>query len=72
MSYFPSDKTTVSGFVKHYQRIGDFMQDFTFAGFGGKYQLNIILNLEVLYSKFVRGYDTSLGQSFNAGLRALF
>ncbi|PQJ77287.1 hypothetical protein [Polaribacter glomeratus] len=72
MSYFPSDKTTVLGFVQHYQRIGDFNQDFTSVGFGGKYQLNTTLNLEVLYSKFVRGNDTGLGQSFNIGLRALF
>ena len=40
--------------------------------FGGKYQLNQTFNLEVLYSKFVRGTDNGLGQSFNIGLRALF
>jgi hypothetical protein len=72
MSYFPSDKTTILGFMQHYQRLGDFTQDFTSLGFGGKYQLNNTLNLEVLYSKFVRGNDTGLGQSFNIGLRALF
>ena len=72
MSYFPSDKSTVLGFVQHYQRFGDFSQDFTSLGFGGKYQLNETLNLEVLYSKFVRGSETGLGQSFNIGLRALF
>lgn len=72
MSYFPSDKSTVLGFVQHYQRFGDFSQDFTSLGFGGKYQLSNTLNLEVLYSKFVRGSETGLGQSFNIGLRALF
>ncbi len=72
MSYFPSDTTTVLGFVQHFQRIGDFTQNFTALGFGGKYQLNQTLNLEVLYSKFVRGDETGLGQSFNIGLRALF
>jgi hypothetical protein len=72
MSYFPSDKSTILGFVQHYQRFGDFSQDFTSLGFGGKYQLNQTLNLEVLYSKFVRGSETGLGQSFNIGLRALF
>ncbi|MDD7913643.1 hypothetical protein [Polaribacter ponticola] len=72
MSYFPTDKSTLLGFVQHYQRFGDFTQDFTSLGFGGKYQLNNTLNLEVLYSKFVRGSDTGLGQSFNIGLRALF
>ena len=72
MSYFPSDKSTVLGFVQHFQRFGDFTQDFTSLGFGGKYQLTDLLNLEVLYSKFVRGTATGLGQSFNIGLRALF
>ncbi|WP_298495067.1 transporter [uncultured Algibacter sp.] len=72
MSYFPSDKSTILGFVQHFQRIGDFDQDFTALGFGGKYQLTKTLNLEALYSKFVRGDNTGLGQSFNIGLRALF
>lgn len=72
MSYFPSSKSTVLGFVQHFQRIGDFDQDFTSLGFGGKYQLTKVLNLEILYSKFIRGENTGLGQSFNIGLRALF
>lgn len=72
MSYFPSDKSTILAFAQHYQRFGDFTQDFTSLGFGGKYQLNQTFNLEVLYSKFVRGTDNGLGQSFNIGLRALF
>ena len=72
MSYFPSGKSTILGFVQHYQRFGDFTQDFSSVGFGGKYQLTGTLNLEILYSKFVRGNDTGLGQSFNIGLRALF
>lgn len=72
MSYFPSDKSTVLAFAQHFQRFGDFTQDFTSLGVGGKYQLTGVLNLEVLYSKFVRGTATGLGQSFNIGLRALF
>ena len=72
MSYFPNDKSTVLGFVQHTNRFGDFTQDFTALGFGGQYQLTEVLNLEVLYSKFVRGNNTGLGQSFNMGLRALF
>jgi hypothetical protein len=72
ISYFPTEKSTVLGFVQHAQRFGDFTQDYTALGFGGKYQLTQVLNLEVLYSKFVRGNDTGLGQSFNIGLRALF
>ena len=72
MSYFPSNTSTILGFVQHYQRFGDFTQNFTSLGFGGKYQLNNTLNVEILYSKFVRGADTGLGQSFNIGLRGLF
>lgn len=72
MSYFPSDKSTVLGFVQHSQRFGDFTQDYTALGLGGKYQLSKILNLEILYSKFVRGTNNGLGQSFNLGLRVLF
>ncbi|QNM85545.1 hypothetical protein H9W90_15365 [Polaribacter pectinis] len=72
MSYFPTDKSTILGFLQHSQRFGDFTQNFTTLGFGGKYQLNQTLNLEVLYGKFIRGNDTGLGQSFNIGLRALF
>ena len=72
MSYFPSQKSTILGFVQHQQRFGDFEQDFTALGFGGKYQLNQTLNLEVLYSSFVRGTNSGIGQSFNIGLRALF
>ena len=71
MSYFPTDKSTILGFVQHSQRFGDFSQDYTALGFGGKYQLSKTLNLEVLYSKFVRGNSTGLGQSFNLGLRYL-
>ncbi|WP_309477251.1 hypothetical protein [Tenacibaculum aquimarinum] len=72
MSYFPSDKSTLLGFVQHSQRFGDFSQDYTALGLGGKYQLSNTLNIEALYSKFVRGTDNGLGQSFNIGLRALF
>jgi len=72
LSYFPSDKSTVLGFVQHSQRFGDFTQDYTALGLGGKYQLSKVLNLEILYSNFVRGTDNGLGQSFNLGLRALF
>lgn len=76
MSYFPTNKSTILGFVQHFQRLGlndeAFTQDFTTLGLGGKYQLTDVLNLEVLYSKFIRGTATGLGESFNIGLRALF
>ena len=75
LSYFPSSKFTVLGLVQHSQRIdtgNDFEQDFTAVGGGAKYQLTDVLNIETLYTKFVRGNNTGLGQSFNIGLRALF
>ena len=72
MSYFPNQEFTILGFLQHQQRVGDYKQDFTALGFGGKYQLTKTLNLEMLYSNFVRGSNSGLGQSFNIGLRALF
>lgn len=72
MSYFPTDKSTVLVFAQHAERFGEFTQNYTALGLGGKYQITKVLNLEVLYSNFVRGQDTGLGQSFNIGLRALF
>ena len=76
LSYFPSSKFTVLGLVQHIQLISfetdGFEQDATILGGGAKYQLTDELNIEFLYSNFVRGNDTGLGQTFNIGLRALF
>ncbi|EDP69921.1 hypothetical protein FBALC1_10327 [Flavobacteriales bacterium ALC-1] len=76
LSYFPSSKFTVLGFVQHLQLISfetnGFEQDATILGGGAKYQLTNELNIEFLYSNFVRGNDTGLGSTYNIGLRALF
>lgn len=75
LSYFPSDKSTVLVLAQHSQRIdtgNNFDQDFTALGGGFKYQLTKVLNLEALYTNFVRGNNTGLGETFNIGLRALF
>ncbi|TGV04127.1 hypothetical protein [Flavivirga rizhaonensis] len=75
LSYFPSSKFTILALVQHSQLIdtgNDFEQDFTALGGGIKYQLTDVLNIETLYTNFVRGNDTGLGQTFNIGLRALF
>lgn len=72
LSYFPSSKFTVQGFVQHFQLIdlgNEFEQDLTALGAGAKYQLTKTLNIEVLFSGFVRGNDTGLGESYNLGLR---
>ena len=61
--------------MQHAQLIdlgNDFEQNYSAAGFGAKYQLSKVLNVETIYSKFLRGNDTGLGQSFNLGLRAIF
>lgn len=75
LSYFPTNKITTLAFVQHAQLIeidNKFSQNYTALGLGVKYQLSNTLNIETLYSKFVRGNDTGLGQSFNLGLRAIF
>lgn len=75
LSYFPTQKFTVLTFIQHAQLIdlgNDFEQNYSALGFGAKYQLSKVLNIETLYSKFIRGNDSGLGQSFNLGLRAIF
>ena len=75
VSYFPSNKFTILTFLQHSQLIdlgNKFSQDYSATGVGLKYQLSKILNLETIYSKFIRGNDIGLGQSFNLGLRAIF
>lgn len=75
LSYFPSSKFTILGLVQHSQRIdlgNNFAQDFTAAGGGAKYQISKALNLELLYTNFLRGSNTGLGQTFNIGLRGIF
>lgn len=74
-SYFPTSKFTVLTFAQHSQLIqlsNNYARDFTAVGLGAKYQISKVLNIETLYSNFVRGNDTGLGQSFNLGLRAIF
>jgi len=75
LSYFPSSKFTVLALAQHSQRLdlgNNFAQDFTAIGGGAKYQLTNALNLELLYTNFVRGSNTGLGQTFNLGLRGIF
>lgn len=74
ISYFPSSKFTILALAQHSQRIdlgNEFEQDFTAVGGGAKYQLTDELNIEALYTNFVRGNNTGLGETFNIGLRAV-
>ncbi|WP_299218036.1 hypothetical protein [uncultured Aquimarina sp.] len=76
LSYFPTSKSTV--FINTQQAFlldlgNDFAQNSTSLGFGGKYQLTDILNLEASFGKIVRGNNfQGLGQTFSLGLRAIF
>lgn len=81
LSYFPSSKFTVLGLAQHIELISfgandvganDFSQSVTILGGGAKYQLTKTLNAEFLYSNFLFGKNSGLGQTFNIGLRALF
>ena len=75
LSYFPSAKFTVLALAQHSQRLdlgNNFAQDFTALGGGAKYQLTKAINVEVLYTNFVRGSNTGLGETFNLGLRGIF
>lgn len=75
LSYFPSSKFTVLVLAQHSQRLdlgNNFTQDYTALGGGAKYQLTNALNIEVLYTNFVRGSNTGLGETYNIGLRAIF
>ena len=75
LSYFPSQNFTILALAQHSQRLdlgNDFAQNFTAVGGGVKFQLSKPLNLELLYTNFVRGNNTGLGQTFNIGLRGIF
>ena len=74
-SYFPSSKFTILALAQHSELIdlgNDFDQNFTALGGGAKYQLTKELNIEALYTNFVDGNNTGLGETFNLGLRAVF
>ncbi len=75
VSYFPTSKFTAQAFVQHFQLIdlgNNFEQNLTAIGSGVKYQLTNTLNIETLFSYFVRGNDSGLGESYNIGLRYVF
>jgi hypothetical protein len=75
LSYFPTSKITLLTFVQQEGLIdlgNKYSKNYTALGAGAKYQLSQNLNIETLYSNFVRGNDSGLGQSFNLGLRAIF
>lgn len=74
-SYFPSSNFTLLVLAQHSELIdlgNDFDQSFTALGGGAKYQLTKQLNIEALYTNFVDGSNTGLGETFNLGLRAVF
>ncbi len=76
LSYFPSSNFTVYVNAKQNFLIdlgNDFAQNSTSLGFGGKYQLTKVINLEASFDKFIRGHNfQGLGQTFSVGIRTLF
>ena len=82
LSYFPSDKSTIFVNAQQAFLIGydnpnssdeNFSQRYTQLGFGGKYQITEVLNLEASFGKIVTGNNfQGLGQTFSLGLRVLF
>ncbi len=74
-SYFPSSTFTVLVSGQYFHRLdlgNNFTQNYLAIGGGIKYQLTQVLNVEALYSNFVTGSNTGLGETFNIGLRAVF
>lgn len=74
LSYFPTYKFTVLALAQFSQRIdlgNEFSQNYLALGGGAKYQLTNALNLELLYTNFVAGSSTGLGQTYNLGLRVI-
>lgn len=72
ISYFPSSKFTVLSLVQYSKLLdlgNNFEQNYTAVGGGAKYQLTDALNIEILYTNFVSGKETGLGQTFNLGAR---
>ncbi len=82
-SYFFAPKWTVYGIVQHNTRfvyninptaaINDFIQpsNYTAPGIGLKFQPVSNVTLELLYTNFVRGINTGLGETFNFGIKYL-
>ena len=73
-NYFPNQNITILGLIQHsnlFAISNNFSQNYTAVGGGIKYQLSQTLNIETLYTNFMRGNSTGLGQTFNLGLRAV-
>lgn len=74
LSYFPNQNITLLALVQHaslFSISNDFSQNYTAIGGGLKYQITQTLNIETLYTNFIRGNSTGLGKTFNLGLRAV-
>lgn len=73
-SYFPSQNFTVLALIQHSSLIAinnEFSQNYSAIGAGVKYQINRTLNIEAIYTNFIRGNSTGLGETINLGLRAV-
>ncbi len=81
-SYFPSSKTTIYALGSHsvrnqynpnnYADAITSASNYTSVGLGFKYQITSKLNVELLYTNFLRGVNSGLGNTFNVGLRYVY
>lgn len=80
LSWFPTEKLTFYGMIQHVPRfiydtkdpqINDWVvaANYTQAGAGIKYQIASSVNLEFLYSNFLRAINAGLGETFNLGIK---
>ncbi len=76
LSYFPTPKSTVFANIQQAFLIdlgNNFDQNSTAFGFGFKYQLTRVFNLETSYSNIFRGENfQGLGNTYSLGVRAIF
>ncbi len=81
-SYFPTPKTTFYALASHsvrnqynpnnYSDAITSANNDTSAGLGFKYKITSKLNLELLYTNFLRGVNSGLGNTFNVGFRYVY
>ena len=79
-SYFPTKKITLYAMSQHVPRLvydinsqvsNDWVApaNYTTVGAGFKYQVTKKMNIELLYTNFVDGVNTGLGETYNLGLK---
>lgn len=74
LSYFPIYEWSLLILLQHSELLdlgNQFYQNYTAIGAGTKLQWSTKCNLELLYTRFIKGNSTGLGSSYNLGIRVL-